>query len=276
VKSVAFLRQEFQRTSYFRNQFGRANTSLKRRIGKELQMNRIRIFSRALIALAVLGVLIGVIFADGDSRKATPAEKEFNKTVLGAIAKAVAVDPAGWEKTGGTTLEELKVVYTDANVPLRLEYHLEWQDTKRIMEAEAKYAEEIMKLTKKPGFTGEGTDELQRKMEAHDVRARIDVLTNISSQGINEKVAPAPAIAGGLVYRSESGFKPGWREGSAYIFLGNGWKMAGSYVNFTSDKKAASSTIVQNIVVKIQADAKRADQMIQKIDWGALKGLINN
>jgi hypothetical protein len=34
--------------------------------------------------------------------------------------------------------------------------------------------------------------------------------------------------------------------------------------------------VVQNIVVKVQADPKRAERIIQKIDWESLKKLITN
>jgi hypothetical protein len=227
---------------------------------------------------AILTLACSFVFADGDSRKAAPAEQEFSKSTLNVLAKAVLVGPEGWEKTGGSTVSaDLKVVYTEVNQPLRLEYHVEWQDSKRMMDAEMQRSQELMKLAKKPGFTGEGVDELQKKLEPRDVKARIDVLTNISSQGIYEKVSPAPAIAGGLAYQSQGEYKSGWREGSTYVFLGSGWKMGtsgGTYINFMPGKKASGSTVVQNLVVKIQADPKRAAQIIQKIDWAALNALL--
>ncbi|MBU4318973.1 MAG: hypothetical protein KKF30_17085 [Proteobacteria bacterium] len=49
----------------------------------------------------------------------------------------------------------------------------------------------------------------------------------------------------------------------------------GTYINFMPGKKAALSTVVQNIVIKIQADPNRTKQMIQKMDLEALNALIN-
>jgi len=46
-------------------------------------------------------------------------------------------------------------------------------------------------------------------------------------------------------------------------------------MHFTPGEKPALSTVVQNIVIKIQADPNRTKQMIQKMDWEALNALIN-
>jgi hypothetical protein len=236
--------------------------------------------SRITIAgfLAVLVLACSMIFADGDSRKSTPGEKEFGKSALDVIVKAVSVGPEGWE-TAVNSRSDIQILYTEINEPMRLEYHVEWQDKNKTMAGQAQMAQEMMNLAKKPGFSEKDVEALTKKMEPHDANVRIDVLTNINSQGINEKVAPAAAIAGGLVYKSESGYRTvSWIEGSTYVFLGSAWKMGtstGTYVNFTPVKKATSSTVIQNMVVKIRADAKRSEQLIQKIDWESLQKLIS-
>ena len=112
-----------------------------------------------------------------------------------------------------------------------------------------------------------------------DIKIRIDVYANLLSQSIYEKVSPAPAIAGGQTYRTQGEFtsSSGWREGSTFVFFGKNWKMTssgGTYLTFTPDKSIQSSTVVQNIVVKVQADPKRAERIIQLIDREALKKLI--
>lgn len=231
------------------------------------------------ILLTIFSFLVcSLAFADGDSRVATTAEKEFNKVILNAFAKAVPPGPEGWEKTGDSTeISELKVVYTAEKQPLRIEYHIVWQDTKRMREAQELLNQELMKLVKKPGVTGEDVTELEKKMAPHDVKVRIDISANLSSVGINQKISSAPAIADGLAFRSQGEYRSEWIEGSTYVFLGKNWKMntnAGTYVDFTPVTKAIFSTAVQNICVKVQADPKRAEQLIPKIDWEALKKMI--
>lgn len=231
------------------------------------------------VLLTVLSFLVcSIVFADGDSRRATQAEKDFNKSILNTFAKAVPPGPAGWEKTEDSTeIKELQIVYSAENRPLKVEYRIAWEDSKQIRDADVKFQEELIKLAQKPGFKGDGVDELQEKMTPHDVKVRIDISANLTSQGISEKVNPAPAIAGGLVYQSQGQYRSGWNEGSTYVFLGKGWKMnnsAGTYVDFKPEKWLTSSTVVQNIVVRVQADPKRAAQIIQKIDWETLKNLI--
>ncbi len=240
--------------------------------------SRIKVYS----LLAVLTLACSIVFADGDSRKPTPAEKEFGQTVFNVIAKALPPGPEGWEKAGKTEDTELKVIYTDVNKPLRIEYYLAWQDSKRMQEAQTQLNQEMMKLLPKPGASmaqitemQKKIEELQKNAEPQDVKARIDLYTNISSQGLYDKAKPGAAVAGGLVYRTDGKYvNGGWREGSTFVFFGGNWKLAGNYVNFTPEKTATSSTVIQNIVVKIQADPKRAAQFIQKMDWQALKGLI--
>lgn len=231
--------------------------------------------------LMLLCLLIcSLTFADGDTRRATQAEKELNITVLQSFAKTIPPGPDGWEKTAMTDIKDIQYV-PDIKLPLRIEYHIAWQDTKRIQEANIKLQEELIKLAQKPGFTGEGVEEMQQKMEPHDVEVRIDISANLTSQGIYEKVIPAPAIAGGLVYRSQGGNRSGWKEGSTYIFFGKGWKMtsstsSGTYIDFKPEKPMTTEAAVRNIVVHIQADPARSQQIIQKIDWDALKKLIRN
>jgi hypothetical protein len=243
--------------------------------------DRIMISFRAvLIVLMVASLLACLVFADGDSRKPTPGEKAFNKSILNALAKALPSCPEGWQKSGSTEVgSDLTAIYSSVNEPFRIEYYVTCDDTKRIQAAQMQLNEELMKLAKQPGFTGKGVEELQAKLEPRDVKVRIDVTANLTSQSIYEKVAPAAAIGGGLVYRSQGEFKAssGWRDGAIYVFLGKPWKTSGgggTYVTFALNKSITASTEVQNIVVKIQAEDARASRIAQAINWDALNGLI--
>lgn len=229
-----------------------------------------RILLRTILAaMAVSSLLACIVFADGDSRKPTPAEKDFNKSILNALAKALPHGPEGWDEDGASDPDSnLTAVYSGPNEPLKVEYYVAWKDNKKVQAAQMQLNEELMKLTKKPGFKGEGLEELQKQFELHDIEARIDVTANLGSQSIYDKATSAPAIGGGLVYRNQK---------ALYIFLGKGWKTSGgggTYVTFTPDKSVTSSTVVQNIAVRIQAEPARADQLAQSINWGSLNGLI--
>ena len=230
------------------------------------------------VVFTVLCFLVcSLVFADGDSRKPNQAEKEFYKQVINTFAKAVPPGPQGWEKTEGSTeIKELTVVYSTEKQPIEIVYRIYWQNSKVIQEANVKFQEELIKLAQKPGFKGDGVDELQQKMTPHDVEVKIDISANLSAPGLYDKAKPAPGIAGGLTFQSQGEYNGNWREGSTHVFLGKTWKQNGGYVNFTPVKSATSSTVVQNIYVKVQADSKRAEQIIQKIDWETLKKLIMN
>jgi hypothetical protein len=240
-------------------------------MAKEIQMNdRTMISLRTiLVMIAVSSLLTCLVFADGDSRKPTQGEIEFNKTTMGALAKALPAGPEGWDKSGGSNLNSnLNAVYSEPNVPLRIEYYVAWKDNKKSQAAQMQLSEELMKLTQKPGFKGEGVEELQKKLEPKDIEARIDVIANLGSQSIYEKASTAAPIGGGLVYRTPK---------ALFVFLGKGWKTSGgggTYVTFTPDKGITSSTVVQNIAIKIQAEPGRADQLAQSINWEALNSLI--
>jgi hypothetical protein len=238
-----------------------------------------------LVLSAVLCFLaFSIVFADGDSRLATKGEKDFTQSVLNVFAKSALSGPEGWDQTSDTTvIEELERVTTGAEQqPLQVEYCIAWQDTKRINEGQEKLNIELEKLAKGPAanITTKSIEELQKRVTPHDVKVRIDLQANILNYGIYEQINPAVAIAGGQVYQSPGKFdsNTGWREGSVYVFLGKNWKLSrdgGTYMNTTATK-GVPHTVVQTILVKVQADPTRAQQIIQKIDWEALKKLIKN
>ena len=105
--------------------------------------------NKAVFALVtVLSFLASsIIFADGDSRKPTQAEKDFHKSVINALAKALPSGPEGWEKTGEcAAITELNTVYSAEKAPLRIEYCIGWQDAKRALAAQIQLNQEVMKV----------------------------------------------------------------------------------------------------------------------------------
>jgi len=238
-----------------------------------------------IVILALLSFLASSnLFADGATRLATQAEKDFNKSVLDVITKALPPAPEGWDRTNDSTeVTELQRVSPGSeNFPFRVDYYISWQDTKRMLEARAKLDAELEKLAKGPAenMTEKNINELSKKTAAHDVKIRITLDVNQFGLGLDEKTKPAASIAGGLVFRSEGEDSPntGWHEGATYIFLGKGWKVKRDGVTSvdTTTVKGVPSLTVQAIVVRVEADPERAKQIISKIDWEALKKLIKN
>jgi hypothetical protein len=123
-------------------------------------------------------------------------------------------------------------------------------------------------------------DGIMEKMSARDVSIKVSIQVNEFSHGLVETVIPDAAVAGCLTYRSQGEWTKnnGWRDGTTYVFLGKGWQLksdGGSYIE-TKALKGIPSTAVQTLSVSIQADSARAKQVLEKIDWTALKKLIQN
>ena len=231
----------------------------------------------------LLAFLISMnVFADGGaSRAATKAEKGFYKTVYETFTKSLPPAPSGWNLTGDSSSnKDLKDTYVGAEKePFKVEYMGTWQDNKRLQEFEQKFAAEVAKLTKIPPKDIEiKVREAEEKTAAHDATLRINLQANVFNEGIYQKITAAAPIGGGQVFRSESKFDSGWREGTTYVFLGKTWKLKKdgvTYMEATPDKNLPSTT-VQTIMVQVQADPERAKQILAKIDWAALNRLIKN
>ena len=119
------------------------------------------------------------------------------------------------------------------------------------------------------------------KMAPHDVMAEIYVTANNFSEVFYSPVKQKDPVAGGLVYRSEGEFSRdrGWEEGYTYVFLGKDWKFRANGLYGTVEaaiNNKLSNLTVQTMVVWIQADAARAQELIKQIDWERLKKLIKN
>lgn len=123
-------------------------------------------------------------------------------------------------------------------------------------------------------------DGIMEKMSARDVSITIRIWVNEFSEGLYESVVQDAPVAGCPTYRSQGEWTKtnGWREGTTYVLLGNGWQLktdGGKYLE-TKAKEGIPPTAVQTIFVSIQADPARATQVLKKIDWNALKKLIQN
>lgn len=89
-----------------------------------------------LIMVCIALSIIPVAMADGETRLATPKEKEFSKAVLNALVKIAPAGPDGWDLIRKKSMEELKYVAPGVeDWPFEVEYYISWQDTQKIQES---------------------------------------------------------------------------------------------------------------------------------------------
>lgn len=114
----------------------------------------------------------------------------------------------------------------------------------------------------------------------HDVDMHVSLFTNIFSQGFMAIPSEQFVMAGCkiLVIDDEAQTSSGWHEGSTYAFLGNfSFVRDGENSSMEADEMSGKShTTVQTIVVRVQAEKHRARAFLEKIDWQALKALMEN
>jgi len=286
-------------------------------------------FSIFVLILNVMVISL-LVFADGETRKATQKEKDFYRMVMGALIQALPAGPEGWSEEKNQ-FTELELVTPDCEkYPFRVNYGASWNDFTRKQAADEemqkvlfpkmmnnasdptykKLTEERDKLAKEFGnalgkndkptverLQGEletngkklqdiidandkESDGIMEKMSARDVSIKIGIQVNEFSEGLNESVVQDAPVAGCLTYRTQGKWTKsyGWLEGTTYVLLGKGWhlKTDGGTSIETKERKGIPSTVVQTIFVCVQADPARAKQVLEKIDWNALKKLIQN
>jgi len=79
-----------------------------------------------LVALCISAV---PAFADGETRPATPVEKDYTLRVLTAFEKALPAGPAGWSETDRTDVKAPENMGVgSAMSPLRVDFRVEWED----------------------------------------------------------------------------------------------------------------------------------------------------
>jgi hypothetical protein len=275
-------------------------------------------------------VISSLVFADGETRKATQKEKDFYRMVMETLIKAFPAGPEGWSEEKNQ-FEELELVTPDCEkYPFRISYGASWTDDARKQAADEEIQKvlgpkmmrnasnpEYIKLTEQTNILGKElgdaagkndnptverlqkeletnakkiqaitdandkeSDSIMEKMSARDVSIKISIQVNEFSRALYETVIQDAPVAGCLTYRSQGEWTKdnGWREGTTYVFLGKGWylKADGGTSIETKAQNGIPSTTVQTIFVSVQADPARAKQVLEKIDWNALKKLIQN
>lgn len=97
-----------------------------------------RLTGLALMLILTITMASG-IRADGESRPATQAEKDFHVRTLTAFAAAVPGTLPGWELREKTDIKPLRYVGVDSEqYPMMLGYSISWQDSGRLAEYDAR------------------------------------------------------------------------------------------------------------------------------------------
>lgn len=107
-----------------------------------------------LVRKIILGTVGALVFcstfalADGETRPASKQEKDFYRHVMKTVEKALPQAPKGWDTVRQSKFQELKYVAADSGVkgkesPFRIDYYVEWRDSKRKSEAEEKIEQAI-------------------------------------------------------------------------------------------------------------------------------------
>lgn len=140
--------------------------------------------------------------ADGDSRKVTPAEREYGLKVLSLLDKAVPSIPEGWTAGERTEVKPWEYISTGAGKdPLRVEFILDGRDEKKIDEEGMKANQVYEEMAKTHGDDQKKMiDEMQTKLDAlskqvEEAIARNDMATfERLTKEIEKAQAPAVAI----------------------------------------------------------------------------------
>ncbi|MFH1137629.1 MAG: hypothetical protein V1816_16290 [Pseudomonadota bacterium] len=125
----------------------------------------------------------------------------------------------------------------------------------------------------------EALNQAVRAAEAHDVQVEIRMIANVFNEEFYGPFSEQPAFQGFKRVRTEGEQSEhyGWREGTTYIFMGD-WKLVredGGTPYFKAlAKPGVPPTKVQTILARVKADPARAEAMIERLDWEALKALM--
>jgi hypothetical protein len=120
-------------------------------------------------------------------------------------------------------------------------------------------------------------DSVMEKTSARDVQATIRFSVNEFYQWAASSTEPSGQIAGCPSFKTRGGWtkERGWIEETTYIVVGKEVRLdksAGLYIQ-VKEQKGAPSLAVQSIIVSVQANPQRTQQIIEKINWNALKKL---
>ena len=125
------------------------------------------LFSILVVIMNVM-FISSLVFADGETRKATQKEKDFYRMVMETLIKALPAGPEGWGEEKNQ-FAELELVTPDCEkYPFRVSYGASWNDDTRRQTAD----EEIQKVLEPKMMSNTSNPELKKLSEQNDKLAK--------------------------------------------------------------------------------------------------------
>ncbi len=144
---------------------------------------------------------------------------------------------------------------------------------KRIQEQLQSVSQELQKVltAQSAGFTAAA-----KTGEVHDVRAEVSLQAN-GTYAYLRRATPEAPLAGLPIYRMEPDPQNTQEEGITAVFLGP-WRsspQSGGTALQAPPPTGASTTSVQTLIVRVQGDKTRARAILERVNWGTLRGLLS-
>ncbi len=121
--------------------------------------------------------------------------------------------------------------------------------------------------------------EVIEKLAARDARAVARIGVNQFYQGFDSEPVTGTLADGTTFYRVENGrmYNESWVEGTSYVLLGKDWKRQNDDAGISMEKPEEAGkphTTVQSLVIAVEAEQKRANDILNSVNLQALKALL--
>jgi hypothetical protein len=133
----------------------------------EVSFMKKRLFSILVVIMNVM-LISSLVFADGETRKATQKEKDFYRMVMETLIKALPAGPEGWGEEKDQFVELEFVAPNCEKYPFRVSYGASWNDFTRKQAAD----EEIQKVLAPKMMSNASNPEYKKLTEQNDKLAR--------------------------------------------------------------------------------------------------------
>ena len=236
------------------------------------------------ILLAVLFTIVICVPAlaamdTDDYRKPTQVEIEFDWLVTTTIDAAIPPRPNGWDVYAQTKPTQREWVPTGTGLqPFEVNYAVEWRDTQRKKKADAEMSLALLKAT-----TKEMQREIRREMSPRDWNVTVEVRVNWFERWLDESAVELPSIGGARVFQKPAkidAYSGDWVEARTYVFMGDGWRLdehgpaEDRMIMQFAERGDVPRTTVQAIIIRVEAEADRAQSILRSIDWNMLNSLL--
>ena len=122
--------------------------------------------------------------------------------------------------------------------------------------------------------------EVIEKLAARDARAVVRIGINQFYQGFDGEPVAGKLSDGTEVFRVENGrmYNETWVEGTTYVILGKDWKAQHDEAGASMEKPEAPEIAhdrVQSVVIAVEAEQKRALQILEAMNLESIKSLLD-